>query len=60
MDESILKIIKEKEIYKTSVEISENSKQEPAITIKVHTDESTASAVDIALKEYKRAKEELK
>ncbi len=60
MEKQILEIIKEKDSYKISVEISENSKQEPSITIKVHTDESTKDAVDQALKEYKRAKEELK
>ena len=59
MEKQILEIIKEKDSYKISVEISENSKQEPSITIKVHTDESTKDAVDEALKEYKRAKEEL-
>ena len=60
MEKQILEIIKEKDTYKVSVEISENSKQEPSITIKVHTDQSTKSAVDEALREYKRVKEELK
>ncbi len=60
MEKQILEIIKEKDSYKISVEISENSKQEPSITIKVHTDESTKDAVDEVLKQYKRAKEELK
>ena len=59
MEKQVLEIIKEKDTYKTSVEISENSKQEPSITIKVHTDGSAKEAVDEALKEYRRAKEEL-
>jgi len=60
MEKQVLEIIKEKDTYKVSVEISENSKQEPSITIKVHTDGSTKDAVDEALKEYRRAKGELK
>ncbi len=60
MEKQILEIIKEKDTYKISVEISENSKQEPSITIKVHTDQSTKDAVDEALREHRRAKEELK
>ena len=60
MEKQILEIIKEKDTYKISVEISENSKQEPSITIKVHTDGSAKSAVDETLREYRRAKEELK
>ena len=60
MEKQILEIIKEKDTYKISVEISENSKQEPSITIKVHTDGSAKDAVDEALKEYRRAKDELK
>jgi len=59
MEKQILEIIKEKDTYKISVEISENSKQEPSITIKVHTDGSAKEAVDEALKEYRRAKKEL-
>ena len=59
MEKQILEIIKEKDTYKISVEISENSKQEPSITVKVHTDESCKDAVDEALREYKRAKGEL-
>ena len=55
-----MEIIKEKDTYKISVEISENSKQEPSITIKVHTDGSAKDAVNEALREYRRAKEELK
>jgi len=60
MEKQVLEIIKEKDAYKVSVEISENSKQEPSITIKVHTDGSTKDAVDEALEQYRRAKEELK
>lgn len=51
-----LHIIKQKDTYRTSVEISENSKQQPSITIKVSTDESTADAVTEALEQYKAAK----
>ena len=60
MEKQVLEIIKEKDTYKVYVEISENSKQEPSITIKVHTDGSTKEAVDEALEQYRRAKEELK
>jgi len=59
MEKQVLEIIKEKDTYKVSVEISENSKQEPSITIKVHTDGSTKDAVNEALEQYRRAKEEL-
>lgn len=59
MEKQVLEIIKEKDDYKISVEISENSKQEPSITIKVRTDGTTKEAVDEALKEYRRAKQEL-
>ena len=59
MEKQVLEIIKEKDTYKISVEISENSKQEPSITIKVHTDGSAKDAVDEALKEYRRVKQEL-
>ena len=59
MDEQIIKVIKEKDTYKTSVEISENSKGEPAVTVKVHTDVSAKDAADEALKEYRRVRAEL-
>ena len=60
MEKQVLEIIKEKDTYKVSVEISENSRQEPSITIKVHTDGSAKDAVDEALEQYRRAKDELK
>ena len=59
MEESILKIIKEKDDWKYSVEIKDNAKGEPCITVKTRSDESAKSAFDEAIKEYRAARKEL-
>ena len=52
-------ILGQKTEYQFSCEIKENSKGEPAITIKVRSDQDCKSASDEALKEYLRIKLEL-
>ena len=59
MTEDILRIIKQKEDWKFSVEIKENSKGEPAIMVKTKSDDTVKDAGDEALKEYNRLKVEL-
>lgn len=59
MTSEIIKIIKDKEHYRTSVEIKESAKGDTAISIKVRSDGSTKDAIDEAIQEYKRAKEQL-
>lgn len=54
-----LEIIKSKDDWKFSVEIKENSKGEPAITVKTKSDDNAKNAGDEALKEYNRIKKEL-
>jgi len=57
--EQILKIIRDKDDYRTVVEIKENAKGEPSVSVKVRSDDTTKSAVDEAIAEYKRAKTQL-
>ena len=59
MDEQIVKIIREKDHYKYGVEIKENSKGEPAVTISVHADSNIGDAIDEALIKYRQIKSEL-
>jgi len=57
MEEQILKIIKDKDDYKNVVEIKENAKGEPSVSIKVRDDETDAKkTVDAAITAYKHAK----
>ena len=57
--EQTLRVIKEKDSYKYGVEIKENSKGEPAITVSVHTDDFLGDAIDEALIKYRQMKAEL-
>lgn len=58
IETQILKVVKDKDDYAYSFEISENSKGEPCITIKSRSDDpNTASKV--ALEKYKEMKKEL-
>lgn len=57
--EQILKIVKDKDDYRTVVEIKENAKGEPSVAVKVRSDGTTKGAVDEAITEYKRAKTQL-
>ena len=54
-----LEILKQKEDWKFSVEIKENAKGEPAITVKSRSDGTATEAGDEALAEYNRLKAEL-
>ena len=60
MTSETLQILKEKDDYQFTVEIRENSKGEPAVTIKSRSDVSPKEAGDMALVEYKRILGELK
>ena len=59
-DKQVLEIIKQKDDWKFSVEIKENAKGEPAITVKTKSDGTAKDAGDEALKEYNRLRKELK
>lgn len=59
MTKDTLEIIKQKDDYEFSVEIKENSKGEPTISVKVKSDESPKATGDKALAEYRRLKQEL-
>lgn len=59
-DESVLRIFKDKEDWKWSVEIKDNSKGEPAVTVKARSDTDVKDAGEEALKEYRRVHKELK
>lgn len=59
MTSETLEIIKQKEDWKFSVEIKENAKGEPAITVKSRSDGTAKEAGDEALAEYNRLKAEL-
>ena len=48
-----LQILKEKDSYKYSVEISQNAKGEPQITIKTHSDDDLDGASEQALEQYR-------
>jgi len=54
----ILEIIKQKDEYAVSIEISENSRQEPCVTIKVRSDDGK-EAVEQAIEQYKKTKSDL-
>ncbi len=60
MEKEILEIIKDKDHYQNSVQIADNAKGEPSVTVKARSDASAEEAGIAALKEYKRVKEELK
>ena len=59
MTSETLEIIKQKDDWKFSIEIHENSKGEPSVTIKTRSDESPEEAGKLALTEYNRLKAEL-
>jgi len=59
MTKEILEIIKQKDDWKYTVEIKENAKGEPAVTIKTRSDSTAKDAGDEAIQEYNRIKEEL-
>lgn len=57
--EDTLQIKRPHDDWKFSVEIKENSKGEPAITIKAKDDSIISNAGDLAIQEYYRVKKEL-
>ena len=59
MDEQIIRIIKKRDEWRYTVEIKENSKGEPAITVKTRDDDDITVAGDLAIKEYRRVKKEI-
>jgi len=58
MEESTLKVIKDKDDYKTKVEIKENAKGEASITV-TYRDDDPKVAVEMALKSYNATKDAL-
>ena len=59
MDKQILEIVKDKDDFAHVVEIKENAKGEPQISVKSRSDLSAKEAGDSALTEYKRIREEI-
>lgn len=59
MEKQVLEIIKQKDDWKFSVEIKENAKGEPSITVKARSDDTAKETGDEALAEYNRLKKEL-
>jgi hypothetical protein len=59
MEKQILEIVKQKDDWKYTVEIKDNSKGEPAVTVKTRSDATAQEAGDLAIKEYNRIKSEL-
>lgn len=57
--EQILKIIRDHDDFKNKVEIKENAKGEPSVSVTVRGDGTAREAVDEAIKEYKHAREQL-
>lgn len=55
----IVQILKDKDHYKFSVEISENAKGEPQVTVKTHSEDNAKEAGEQALAEYNRIRKEL-
>ncbi len=60
MPEEIIRIIKKRDEWRYTVEIKENSKGEPAITVKTRDDDDIIIAGNLAIKEYRRVKDMLK
>ncbi len=59
MTKEILEIIKQHDDWEFSVEIKDNAKGEPQVTIKARSDGNIKDAGEKALAEYKRIREEL-
>lgn len=59
MEKQILEIIKQKDDWKFSIEIKENAKGEPSVTVKTRSDSTAKDAGDEAIKEYNRIKKEI-
>ena len=59
MEKQILEIVKDKDDFKNVVEIKENAKGEPSVSVKIRSDGTSKETVDEAVATYKHAKEEL-
>jgi len=59
LTEDTIRVIKDKDHYKNSVQITENAKGEIQVTVKVRDDDSVKDAGTEAVAEYKRVKQEL-
>ncbi len=59
MEKQILEIIKDRDDFKTVIEIKENAKGEPSISVKLRSDVGSITTVDDAVAAYKYAKKEL-
>jgi len=55
-----IKIVKEKDDFSNVIEIKENAKGEPQISVKVRSDVDAKTAGNSAIAEYNRIKKELK
>lgn len=60
MPEEIIRIIKKRDEWRFTIEIKENSKGEPAITVKTRDDDDITIAGNLAINEYHRIKDILK
>jgi len=60
MTSETLEIIKQKDDWKFTVEIKENAKGEPSVTIKSRSDSTAKEAGNEAIIEYNRIRGELK
>ncbi len=59
MDKQILEIVKDKDDFKNVVEIKENAKGEPSVSVKIRSDGTAKETVDTAIEAYRHAKEQL-
>jgi len=60
MTAETLEIIKQKDDWKFTVEIKENAKGEPSVTVKSRSDSTAQEAGNEAIAEYNRILKELK
>ena len=60
MEKEIIEIIKQHDDWQHTVEIKDNAKGEPQVTVKSRHDESAEKAGELALEEYNRLHKELK
>ncbi len=59
MEKQILEIVKDKDDFKNVVEIKENAKGEPSVSVKIRSDATAKDTVDSAIEAYRHAKEQL-
>jgi len=59
MPEEIIRVIKKRDEWRFTVEIKENVKGEPAVTVKTRDDDDITIAGNLVIKEYHRIKKEI-